>query len=494
MPTIRNRLASVRAGGPRQFAELRDKFLISTQEGVKRDVQNKLDRLGFQVDLFNNVDGLVAEPRGDVDGIIQNLRDRSDVNLQQAVDEVRNADGPVVSATSNLVDITSELMNTLSDIDGIQEIRFVDTRADNGPENLRMAPSDMPTISMDRADETEENLSDVNELLGLDEAWEQNRGENAIVAIFDTGFAEGLISEERLVDTWNGEDVDSVYAPAEGHGTMCAGAAAANSDEGVPYNGSAPDAGVILVRTTDSNGQIRSDYISKAWDWIQDLDVDRPIVMNHSYGTPICSGRPRRRFCSGPTIDVIETALSNPEFTAVYAAGNEAGTCGHRLSGVTSAITGENSLPGVIAIGALRYDMNDAQRYSSHGRGDCAPISDPKPDITAPLPSKCYYGEEDGYKIKDMSTGVGGSSAGTSHASPTSAGMIALIQSEAMDVHGEPLQTEELKEILKNNADQPRPTQVNALPGPAAPPGWDARFGYGVLNISEALDDVQSAA
>ena len=89
-----------------------------------------------------------------------------------------------------------------------------------------------------------------------------------------------------------------------------------------------------------------------------------------------------------------------------------------------------------------------------------------------------------------MSKGVGGSAGGTSHASPTVTGMIALIQSRAMDVRGEPLQTEEVKQIIHENAEQPRPTQINSTPGLIGPSGYDARFGRGRLNVAEALNTI----
>jgi subtilisin family serine protease len=309
------------------------------------------------------------------------------------------------------------------------------------------------------------------------------------VAIFDTGYAEGVIPESRLVDTFYGDMVDSVYAPSEGHGTMTAGAAAADSDDDRPYNGAAPDAGVILVRITDDKGQIRSDITAQAWDWLTDLDLDRPIIANHSYGIPICSGRPKQSFCNGPLRDVIDVANEDPMLTSCYAAGNEAGTCGRRPSGITNAITGINSIDSVITWGAMLTNQEGIQRYSSHGRGDCAPVADPKPNMSLPIPKKCYYGVEGGWKIKDMSTGIFGSSGGTSHASPYGAGQLALLQSKSMKENGEPLETEELKNLAQDVSEPPRRTQINMF-GLTTPKGYDSRFGHGMMKINKALDRI----
>lgn len=494
MPVIRNRVSEALAGGPRQFTELRDKFLLRLENNAdSREVARELERLELQPDRLNNLPVIAAEPKNRIEDALDALMRMQNVDVQDGVDELRDArerGEELIEATTATISATRTLLQNLRSIGGVSIVDFVTTSADFGPENLRNSPSDLRDIPMDVLSQEAGTMDELNSKLGLREAWTQTRGENAIVAVFDTGFSRGIVSEDRIVDTFHAGGTDSVYASAEGHGTMCAGAAAASAEEEPPFSGAAPDAGVILVRITDDEGQIRGDIISKGWDWITGLEQDRPIVINHSYGTPICSGRPRQKFCDTPEADVVRLANSDSDITSFYAAGNEANRCGHRPSGLTSAVTGTNSLAKVITVGALRFDGRDAQTYSSHGRGDCAPVADPKPNVSCALPNKTYYGTEDGWTVKDMSSGIGGSSGGTSHATPTVCGMAALLQSKAMDVRGEPLQTEELKTLLQRTAEPPRPTQINSFGLVLSEEGYDARFGYGQVQIVDALNQI----
>lgn len=496
MVGIRNRLSQVRAGGPRQFTELRDMLLVEadSQENIRETIQ-ELSRIGFRSDEYSAAPIVRAEPQETMANVLQRAQDLglSDNRVSQAIDEISSAvdsDDSFLDASYNTLRATAEVLSTVRNIGPVSNASFVLTEADFGPENLRHSPTDMPTVSGTEASTMEGNMRQLNENLGLTDVWQHERGSNAIVAIFDTGFADSIIGGQRVIDTYHGGGTDSVYAPAEGHGTMCAGAAAANKTEGVPFNGAAPDAGVILVRITDSEGQIRSDITTDAWDWLQGLEYDRPIVTNHSYGTPLCTGRPRAKFCNDPSSDMLRVANSSADICSVFAAGNEAMQCGHRPSGITNAVTGQNSLAEVITVGALRFDGREAQRYSSHGRGDCAPVADPKPNVSCALPNQCYYGTADGWKMKDMSIGYGGSSGGTSHASPTTTGMVALLQSASMKENGEPLHTEELKSILHDTATLPHKSHISAVGKLMGRGGYDARFGHGQVSISDALEEV----
>ena len=496
MPVVRNRISIVSAGGPRQFTELRDRLLVkATSQNAQSSVTAELRELGYNTRALSNAPVIVAEPESRFDTVLDRFKSRinSTSHIDNAIDELREKDldgSRVVDAGVHTIAASQDILNKVSSLADVAKARFVYTSADYGPENLSVSPSQMDTVSPDNVENTSKSLSHLHRKLGVTDAWDTTRGENAIVAIFDTGYAEGIIDSSRVIGTFSGGDVDSVYASAEGHGTMCAGAAAANTDGGVPMNGAAPDADVILVRITDANGQIRSDYIAQAWDWLTSQNYRKPVVANHSYGTPLCNGRPRVKYCEDPSADMLRVANSDSSITSLYAAGNEAMTCGHRPSGVTSGITGQNSLAEVITVGALRFDGREAQRYSSHGRGDCAPIADPKPNCSCAIPMKSYYGDADGWTVKDMSMGLGGSSGGTSHATPSMTGMVALLQSHAMDARGEPMQTEEIKQIIEANSTVPHRNQINMFGYVLGEEGWDSRFGHGQLDIQEALTDV----
>jgi len=490
MPVIRNQVATTVAGGRRQFAELRDTFLVESSDGSQQSVSRELEDIQLNTIKLTTANVTVARPNERFDTFLDSLRDQID-GVDTAIDDIQEdleeSDG-VVDATESVASVTQGILDEILNLEGVVNANFGTALADYGPENLRMSPFDMETIS--EVDDKNPNLNDILQELDYEDAWSATRGENATVAIFDTGYAEDLIDSGRIVGTFHAEEVDSVFESSEGHGTMCAGAAAANSDEGVPMDGAAPGSDVILVRTTGEGGQIRTDVIARAWDWLTNQTDGTPIVANHSYGTPICSSINRGQSCNDALAKVIEEASSSPDITPVYAAGNEAMYCGHRLSGVTNGITGHNSLESVICCGALLSNGRDAQRYSSHGRGDCSPRADPKPNASFRLPKFTYYGGEDGYLVKDMSTGIFGSGGGTSHAAPTLAGSLALLQSRAVDQRGEAFQTEEIKNIIKRNSDPPRRNQVNSFGFFAGPKGYDARFGFGQFKVNKAISEI----
>lgn len=498
MPVIRNKLSSLYAGGPRQFAELQDRLLVAVQDREDlQEARSELDKLGLATSPLKNAPVITAEAEDGIEEVLDRAREIGEDTrkVRQGIREIANSDEgteAVMEATDTVLAATRNFMNQVQAISVIDIAEFVRTEADYGPENLRIDVQQKESLGSSKARNADGNMNEVYKELDIFKAWSETRGENAIACIFDTGFAKDLISDGRTKATFHGGGTDNVYKASEGHGTMTAGAMAASTDEDVPFDGVMPDAEVILVRITDDKGQIRSDIISQAWDWLADLDTSKPIIANHSYGTPLCSGRPRTKFCDTAINRVIQRVASDKMITPVYAAGNEAMRCGHRPSGITNAITGTNSLEDVITVGALLTNGREAQRYSSHGRGDCAPIADPKPNVSMRLPMITYYGAEGGYKLKDMSTGPLGSGGGTSHAAPTVAGMIGLLQSKAFAEGGEEgiLETEEVKQIIERTAKLPRTTQINRFGFVLSQRGYDARFGNGEVQILEALKEV----
>lgn len=498
MPVIRNKLSSVAAGGPRQFAELQDRLLVSVSDEQKlQEVRSELDRFEFRSTPLRVAPVLTVEPRNKIGDVLERAREIGDdtPKIRNGIREVTDGDpdgDEIMEATNAVLAATGNLLRQVRSISNINIANFVRTEADYGPENLRINIQEQESLSDSEAQDSVGNLKTVYEALGIPEVWEETRGENAVYAVFDTGYSKDLISSSRIRNTFNGGGTTDVFASEEGHGTMTAGAAVANKQEGVPFDGVAPDAEVILVRITDNEGQIRSDIISQAWDWLSQLNINKPIVANHSYGTPLCSGRPRNDFCNTPLNEVIKVVNEENDVTSVYAAGNEAMRCGHRPAGFTNAITGTNSLSEVITVGALLTSGREAQRYSSHGRGDCAPIADPKPNVSCRIPMVTYYGGNDGYKMKDMGSGPFGSGGGTSHAAPTTAGMITLMQSKAAGRQGNDssLETEEIKQIIERTAEAPRRTQINIAGLFISKKGYDARFGNGEMRVKKAMAEV----
>jgi FOG: PKD repeat len=181
--------------------------------------------------------------------------------------------------------------------------------------------------------------------------------------------------------------------------------------------------------------------------------------------------------CSS-TVAAMSVALSKrDDHQAVYAAGNEGYYCGHRLSGVTNGIAGVNSKSASLTVAAFRYDISDAQGYSSHGFGTCgSQLENPKPDVGSMIPTIVPFANEE----KNMETQTGGSSAGTSEAAPIVAGVAGLVASITGNARQSVIQG-----ILESTASRVRRTQVNSIRG------HDARFGNGQVQPKAAVEQAQ---
>lgn len=543
--TLRDNLASQLSGGPpfrvqpdRLIVEVTDNGGLSAQaENFRKErkdvleespvdlnvasrVQGELKRLGFNVKRLDNLGVIVAEaPR--LDNVLDELEAQSvefgkDVitDVQKARKRARRQGSktimggwtPLNMEFKSVGDVDYEesesglearLRNELSDIslanpvteavqniEGVANAELSFTRTTFGPLNLNIDIDELDSVlskfqgDSDGKSATLPTLADMREKVGVDDAWGETTGEGAVIAIFDTSFCREFLDSDRVLDTFSADSVESAYSdPEEGHGTMCAVAAAGNVEDGAPFNGVAKDADLLLARITDSDGALSQ--TEEAWDWLaqKTKEIDRPIISSHSYGIPLCSGR-QMGLCNSTTNKVVRAMNKRTDHQSFHAAGNEAIYCGHRLSGPTNGILGTNSDPSTITVGANRFDLTDAQPYSSHGFGTCSGIDkNPKPDVSCLIPSAIPYGCD----VKDMSSGVGGSSGGTSLATPIVAGVAGLISS----VNGN-ARRGEIEDILEMTAKQPRATQVNTVLG------YDARFGRGQVQAGDAVEEAIS--
>lgn len=537
--TIRDSLAKNFSGGP-PFRIRADRILIEVnsdsnltsiaQQGIDERpnvldelpverqklsrLQAEVRRLGFNVERLENLGVLVAETDRVAD-VVSNITDARDtfsnnvtdqletlqtraekreprtligafkpgMNFGQEMDDELDLEaalrGELISQT-----LQNPITGALREMEGVANVELSFTRNTFGPRNLNVdvdALTSFLDVFEENPDAESEELptvADVRKRMGVPAAWENATGEDVIIAVLDTAFYRGFLEGDRVIDTFAGPDADNAYSdPEEGHGTMCAVSAAGNVDDGAPVNGVAPDADLLLARTTNSAGELV--YIEEAWDWLigHIKDTDKTVISTHSYGVPLCSGR-TMDLCNSTTTKLVRAANKREDHQAFYAAGNEALYCGHRLGGMTNGIMGPNSDPSSIAVGALRFDLRDAQNYSSHGFGTCSGINNnPKPDVSCMLSSLIPYGTE----VKDMSTSRGGSAGGTSQATPLTAGVAALVS----QITGNAKRSE-LENILESTARQPRPTQLNVVTG------FDARFGHGQVRADDAVDEALS--
>ena len=357
-------------------------------------------------------------------------------------------------------------------------------------------------------------------------AWDLGvSGANVNVAMVDTGvdnehpglnekFIAGYdavcyLHTDPTCTAGGARETDGTYDPDDGnqHGTACMGMAAATgvdaSGAQTDFYGSAPDADLIDVRIgTDAGAGPFENYILEqefyesamnGIQWIIDnKDTAWQGVDEENYGIDIISlswGITSHEGGGSDGEDMHSRILNEAMEAGVVvsvAAGND-GPDNDGLSGM-----GSSSLS--ITVGATD-DKNTIDReddtvasYSSRGprrdNGDGNPLNELKPELSAPgtnivqaegcvTSGSCINliggsAEDNGY------TGRG---SGTSYATPSVTGIIALMIEANPD-----LSPAEMKEILKLTAE--RRGEPSA---PEVDPFWNRDFGWGMADAYEAV-------
>ncbi|SDX55112.1 thermitase Serine peptidase. MEROPS family S08A [Marininema mesophilum] len=92
-------------------------------------------------------------------------------------------------------------------------------------------------------------------IIKADSAWDVTKGAGARIAIVDTGVqANHPDLKGKVVNGHDFVDNDSVSQDGNGHGTHCAGIAAATANNNIGIAGVAPSAEIYAVRVLDNNG------------------------------------------------------------------------------------------------------------------------------------------------------------------------------------------------------------------------------------------------
>lgn len=116
--------------------------------------------------------------------------------------------------------------------------------------------------------------------LRIDEAWEVDRGRDAIVAVIDTGVdLDHPDLRDRILRDTEGEvlGLDLVAddpIDQHGHGTLVAGIVAATADNGEGIGGVAPRARIMPIRVLDEDGAGRASDVETAIRWAVDHGAD----------------------------------------------------------------------------------------------------------------------------------------------------------------------------------------------------------------------------
>jgi len=300
----------------------------------------------------------------------------------------------------------------------------------------------------------------VNGGIGMEEAWDINKGSGVTVAVVDTGvayenytqsFTKKYYQAPDLAQTSFAQGYDFVNNDTHpnddnGHGTHVAGTIAESTGNGVGVAGVAPQATIMPVKVLNSSGS--GTY----------ADIADGIRYAADHGAKVISMSLGGSSGSQTLEDALAYAYQKG-VTIVAAAGND----GH----------GSVSYPAaydqyVIAVGATRFDETLAP-YSNYGSSL---------DIVAPGGDTSVDQNGDGYGDGVLQQTFSGQTnnfgyyffQGTSMATPHVAGVAALVLS-----HGNAITPLEVRSALEESADD-----LGAL-------GRDDTYGYGLLNAYQAL-------
>lgn len=266
-------------------------------------------------------------------------------------------------------------------------------------------------------------------------------GEGVTIAIIDTGIYPHKDLGDRIkgfVDLVNNE-IDPY--DDNGHGTHCAGDAAANG----PYAGPAPGAHLIGVKVLDKLGSGSLDTVMEGVDWCINYNAGNPPekidIISMSLGSTAQPGEDLM-------VKAVEKAWA-AGIVVVVAAGNEGPNYGTIASpGISQKVITVGALDDKNTVG--RGD-DDVASFSSRGAKDVKDELN-KPDILAPGVNIISLRSPNSYLDKlQKSARVDNDYfvlSGTSMATPICAGICALIKQRVPGAT-----PQQVKDLLKNNTD-----------------------------------------
>ena len=311
-------------------------------------------------------------------------------------------------------------------------------------------------------------------------AWNASQGfgsSSVIIAILDSGVDIGH-PDLNLVAGYDFGDNDSNpddNSGAAGHGTCCAGVAAAIANNGLGACGAAPGCSVMPCKIADSGGSMYFSYIDAALYWAADNGAD---VISMSIGAfydpgdiPATDAALAYAYDAG-VILLAATSNSNYNYTSFPANHPDvmgigaASPCGDRKRSSSSSSecnSGVNTDPNGYTC--------DGERWWGSCYGSTSKDAADAVDILGPtiLPTTDIQGNG-GYENGDYSPFFNG----TSCATPYVAGVAALVKSQ------NPTWTPaQIRDQLVNNAID----VVNVESGS----GWDRYSGYGMVDAEAAV-------
>lgn len=276
-------------------------------------------------------------------------------------------------------------------------------------------------------------------LIQAEEAWKINEGNSKIkIAVLDTGVdVTHPDLKDKIVTGKNMFDPSKPPMDDNGHGTHCAGIAAAVIDNNEGIAGVAPKCSIMPVKVLKA-GSGTDDTIAEGIVWAADNGAN---VITMSLGL---------YRSSKPIEDALQYALDKG-VTITASAGN---------NNDENTIHLPSTYPGVIEVAAV--DEND-KKASFSNYGKMMSVAAPGVKIISTLPT---YPTQKPVNYGKLS--------GTSMAAPHVAGLVGLILSQKPD-----LKPAEVKKLLESTSKD------------LGDKGWDKYFGAGRIDALEALKAIQ---
>ncbi len=349
--------------------------------------------------------------------------------LMVAVPTAASAEGWLVGLSEDAVITCSDELEYVAD--GIYKTDEQTAQSLIGADGVTFVEEDVLAELYDAPNDTyySSQLSLIN--FGYEDLYSTGlNGSGVNVAVIDSGAAEHTDIGDRLLDGYDvtgegDENLDDV-----GHGSMCAGIIAAETNNGMGLASIAGGCNIIPIKAFTSKSSYISTIISAISYAINNYDID---VINMSFGFSDNSTAFRQ---------VMNTAYSKG-IILVAAAGNNTATTVKYPAGYSNVI-------GVNSVG----DTKSVSSFSQINSGV---------NISAPGEGIYGFSTDGGYK----------SGNGTSYAAPFVTAMAAVAKEYNPDIT-----PSEFLALLKSTSDD------------AGDEGYDTQYGWGIVNLSNFAEAI----